>query len=933
MRELTIAVGGCLDVKRIAAVVIIGLGVLLMALAATRLIGRSGAQPTTGHAAGRKVPATRGANLVLVTVDTTRADRLGVYGGDPEVSPNLDRLAARGVTFLETQSSAPITLVAHASILSGRYPYHHQIRNNGMFALPESVPTLATVLRDHGYRTGAFVSAYVLARRYGLGRGFDVYDDDLSRGRHEAADVVPSRRAEVALEPALEWMLHSDGGQPFFCWIHFYDPHAPYDPPEEFRRRFATDPYSGEIAYMDSIIGRLTDFIAERGLADTTFVTVVGDHGEAFGEHGEQTHAVLLHQATLRVPWILSGPRLPRDAKIRVPVSIVDVAPTMCRLLGVPEPDGIDGLEVVDLLAGDAATYLDRSLYAETMLPRFQYGWSQLRSLRRNRWQLVSGSRDELFDLANDPRELVDRHDVEASTARELASELEAIVETDDDLGTAARTAVSQDEFERLRALGYLGLEAGPRLDPPDPRDLISAHVHTERSRALAAQGRAEEALAELVTMLDLDPQNTSALGLQARLLFQLRRIDDARETLERLLSLDPDNASAYRQLAQLELFERNPERALELSRLGADTRGAFQGLAVTEASALVALGRVEEASSLLDRRLEEHPDDAELLASRAGLYVIKGNVQRAEELLRHAVAVDALHSRSRMALAELLDGRGRTDEAVQLLEDLLRIDPGQAEALARIGTMRLVHPETARPYLEEAVRLQPFRHDYLMKLGVCFLRLGDHRRAEATLRRALELVPGDPEVLSNLGVVLTVQARYADAEEALHGALAARPGFDEARNNLALCLMYQGRLAEAEREVREVLERSPTMRDARLTLSSILNLCGRYDESIPVLEELRAEEGSDPEIGARLGIAFEAAGQRLPALPLLRKAVTDFPDNIQVLMAAARSEEAVGDPKMARRLFTTVARRASQADARDEAVAALERLALAGVP
>jgi len=910
-------------VKRLLAVVLAVAGAVLVVFALTRLTGRS---PGPG---GPPTRATSGANLVLVTLDTTRADHLGVYGGDEELTPNLDRLAAEGITFLETQSTAPITLVAHASILSGRYPFNHRIRNNGMFVLPDEVPTLATVLGARGYRTGAFVSAYVLARRYGLDRGFEIYDDDLSRGRHEAANVVPSRRAEVTLEPALEWLSGLDGDEPFFCWIHFYDPHAPYDPPEQFRRRHPTDPYSGEIAYMDSVIGQLLDYISSEGLADDTFVAVVGDHGEALGEHGEQTHAVLLHQATLRVPWILSGPRLPRDVKVRVPVSVVDLAPTVCRLLGVAPPDGADGVEVTGILTGDSARYLERSLYAETMLPRFQYGWSPLRSLRGARWHLVSGVREELYDLRNDPRELIELRDREAATARELAGDLAEIIGRDDDLGNAARTTISQDEMERLQALGYLGAEVGPRLDPPDPRDLITAHVHTERARGLAAQGRAEDALAELDTMLNLDPQNTSALSLQARLLGQLGRQQEGREVLERLLALEPDSAPAFRQLAQLELVQGNFERALELARIGADKRGAFEALAVTEAVALVALGRPGEATELLDDRLRDHPDESELLAARAGLHVAAGDLGEAEDLLRHAVEVDALHTRSRLALADLLDAQGRAGEAIPLLEELLRIDPGQTEALARIGIMRLDRPDVARPYLEEAVRLQPYRHDYLLKLGVCYVRIGDYRRAEAMLRRALELAPDDPDVLSNLAVALTVQGRYPEAEGALNTALEARPGFAEARNNLALCLMYQQRYTEAEREIRDVLDRNPRMRDARLTLSSILTETDRYAEAVTVLEALRDDGASDPELEARIGVALEAAGRTREALALLRTAVAAFPQNLRVLLAAARAEEAVGDAETARRLFAAIAQRAPRGELRAEAVVALDRLAL----
>jgi arylsulfatase A-like enzyme/tetratricopeptide (TPR) repeat protein len=912
--------------RRLLAVALTIAGVVLVAWAVTRLVGRPSAPQ-----GGTRIRPSKGANLLLVTLDTTRADYLGVYGGEEGLTPNLDRLAERGVTFLETQSTAPITLVAHASILTGRYPFNHEIRNNGMYVLPDDVPTLATVLGERGYRTGAFVSAYVLARRYGLDRGFEVYDDDLSRGRHEAANVVPSRRAEVTLEPAIEWLDSLEGDEPFFCWIHFYDPHAPYDPPEEFRRRYPTDPYSGEIASMDSVIGRLLDVLSERGLEENTFLAVVGDHGEALGEHGEQTHAVLLHQATLRVPFLLAGPRLPRATRVRVPVSIIDLVPTACRLLGVPQPAAVDGTSVTDLLAGDTATFLDRSLYAETMLPRFQYGWSQLRSLRRNRWHLVKGTREELFDLRDDPRELIDRRDLEATTGDGLAADLETIVGRDRDLGSAARTTISQDEMERLQALGYLGSEVAPRGDPPDPRDLITAHVHTERSRALAAQGLAEEALAELDTMLELDPQNTSALSLQARLLGQLRRFEEARAVLERLLALDPQSAPAYRQLAQLELIDRNPDRALELARLGAGKRGAFEALAVTEAAALVALGRVADAVALLDARLREHPDDPELLAARAGLHLAGGDTDSAETLLRHAVEVDALHTRSRLALADLLSAHDHIEEAVGLLRDLLRIDPGEAEALARIGTLWLDRPDAARPYLEEAVRLQPYRADHLLRLGVCYVRLGDHRRAEAALRRALDKAPDNPDVLSNLAVALTVQGRHSEAEEALRTALELRPGMAEAHNNLALCLMYQEKYAEAEREVLRALDDNPGMRDARLTLSTLMERTGRVDEAATVLESLRADSPSDPEIAARLGVALEAAGRTDEALSLVRAAMVSFPENLEVIRAAARAEEAAGDPAAAQRLYAKLAQRAPRGALRDEAVAALERMALAG--
>ena len=902
----------------------IGLAVLGSAIAVVGLVNVINRPRPPGAVKVRPAP---GANVLLITLDTTRADHLGAFGGDGDVTPHLDALAGRGITFFQAQSPAPITLVAHSSILSGLYPYHHGVRNNGTFSLPDTVPTLATVLQTEGYHTGAFVSAYVLARRYGLGRGFDIYDDDLSRGRQEQSNVVPSRRAEVTVDAAIDWITALDGKDPFFCWVHLYDPHAPYDPPAEYRRQYPSDPYSGEIAYMDAEIGRLLAHIEELGLTDDTFVTAIGDHGEALGEHGEQTHAILLHQATTKVPWILAGPHLPAGARVRTPVSSVDLLPTLCRLLDVdlPSTTKLDG---VALGPGGGQASAERPIYAETMLPKFQYGWSSLRSLRRGKWELVSGVHQELYDLDRDPRELIDRLDREQSAAREMGAELDRIATIDDEEELAQET-ISESEREKLAALGYVGFSDVERAAPPDPRDLIGAHVHVEKARALAGRGMAEEALIELDVMLADDPQNTSTLSLRAGILAGLGRLADAAEAFEKVIALDPDNAQSYRSLAQLELTRGRPGVALELARLGSEKRGAFGSLTATEATALVALGRVDEAVELLDGRLAKAPDDPELLASRASLHLAFGERTEGESLLRRAVEADALHHRARLALAIVLEHDGRPDDAVALLEDLLKIDPGHAGALARIGAIRLNDPNAARPYLEEAVRLQPRRADYLLRLGVCYIRLGDLRRAEASLRRGLELQPDDRDILNNLSIVLTLQEHYAEAEVVLRRILEAEPGFVEARNNLALCLLYQGRAREAEAEVRHALALDPNLRDARLTLSSILLETRRFAESTTVLSALATEEPDNPEIRARLGIALEAADDTSRALPLLRAAAPAYPQNLELMMALARAEEQAGDPESAQRLFASLAQTSPPGELRDEAVRALERLAL----
>jgi choline-sulfatase len=877
------------------------------------------------------VDPTRGADVLLITIDTTRADHLGCYGGNPEVTPVLDALARKGVLFEQMQAAAPITLPSHTTMLTGLYPLHHGVRNNGMFALSDDVETLATVFHDAGYATGAFVSASVLTRRFGLGRGFDVYDDDLSRGSQVTRRGVPSRRGDITVEVATDWLGSLPADRPFFCWIHLYDPHAPYEPPPEYRRKFPTDPYSGEIAFADSLVGEVVRYIDDKGLSDRTFVHVVSDHGEAFGEHGEQTHAILLHQATTHVPWIVTGPKVPQGIRFPSPTSGTDVAVTIAALAGVRVPNGkaSDGVNAFAVDADDPAGLQEREIVTETLLPKYQYGWSPLYGLRQGRWQLIRGTYSQLFDLQLDPRELSDVSGREKTVTAGMEQRLNTFTSHVDD--ERSRLDLSRSELDQLAALGYLGGEAAERADAPDPRDMIEAHVEFEAGRELVAQGDSDLALQALNGALERDPSDVAMLTERARLNLRTGRLDEARSDFQRCLLLDPDSATVYQGLAQVELRAGDFGKALELAEIGSTKRGAFESLSVLKAHALISLGRQDEARSFIDERLTEQPSDPDLLAIRGEFFAYDGDMQSAEEYFRKAVAEDALHLPSRFLLADLLKRTERSAEAVAVLEELLRIQPGNPRALAAIGDIKIGDAQSAAAYLEEAVRLDPKNHEALVNLGRVYIQMGLGAKAEGMLRRALEVRPGDTSATNNLAVSLIVQGRLAKAEEMLRALLAEHPDFAEARNNLSLTLARRGDLAAAEVEARRAIESNRDLLDPRLTLASICNGTGRHAEAVAVLEPFAAKNPAHTEFAVQYGIGLVGSNRAEEALPWLEQAmsVTQASDE-QVVLAFAQAKEAVGKTHEARDLYELAGQISTTPAVRATALEGIQRLATA---
>jgi choline-sulfatase len=617
--------------------------------------------------------------VVLVSIDTLRADYVGAYGAEGAHTPTLDGLAAKGVRFATAVAPTPLTLPSHSTMLTGLDPPRHGVRNNSTFRLPEDVPTLAERLRAHGFATAAFIGAVVLDRHFGLARGFDVYDDAMG-GRHAAGEHgFAERRAGEVVDAALAWLETAPSR--FLLWIHLYDPHANYDPPPGFLASFPGNPYAGEIAYADAELGRLLAAIDRRFPDGRTLVFATSDHGESLGEHGELTHSLTLYDATQRVPMLARGPSLPAGVVVEPQVTLADITPTLLALVGAPPIEDLDGRDLRPLL--DGATRTGRPAYLETIAPQVDFGWSPLLGIRTERFKYVRAPRPELYDLEADPREarnLLEEAD-SSPEATEVQAELSAVL--DARLARArppARTEAPGAERRReLEALGYLvgdvhrPLELGA-VGGVDPKDGL-ALVHTLMQAVQhMAWDRPEEALALLA------PLEGGGYVVDSHRSEAARLAGDA-EAAERYaraaLAWDARVPSSHVALGEALEAQGRREAAGQAFEAAAS-------LAPSLAEPLVGLGRIaeargqrEEAILRYQAALEQRTGSTEARWRLAALALEAGDEARASVLLAHVPEKDLLRPPAVLRLADADRRRGRHAEALARLRSGLEVRPG----------------------------------------------------------------------------------------------------------------------------------------------------------------------------------------------------------------------------------------------------------------
>jgi arylsulfatase A-like enzyme/Tfp pilus assembly protein PilF len=692
-----------------------------------------------------RTPTFPKAPIVLISVDTLRSDRLPAYGFTGVATPAVDALREDGILFERAYSHTPLTLPSHASLFSGLLPSRHGVRDNSGYRYDAAtLPHLPRLLKENGYTTGAMVSTFVLRAEAGLAADFDLYDSDIEV--RAAESLGNSQRSGTTTAAAAKAWLRGVANQPFFLFLHLYEPHTPYAPPEPWKSRYA-DPYVGEIAAADAVVGDVVAELERLGVYDRAIVVLLSDHGEGLLDHGEQEHGIFLYREALQVPLVVKLPGAERAGEtVQAPAQLVDVHATLLALAGIPAPDRHDGDHLLELERHGAP---ERSLYAETYYPRLHFGWSELTSLVAGSFQLIFGPDPELYDLTKDPAQRTNLRATERRRFAEMRSTLQGF-----EIALARPAQESEETAKQLAALGYLGglVRDDPTAEHPDPKTRIHVLDKLARALHLASSERYQEAVLQFQEVAAINPRMLDAwesmgqclqrLGRRQEalaafqrameisggvghvaiqiggLLLEMERFDEARTHAE--LGLPTSPAMANNLLAKIALARKDFAAAERLARLATAERGSRVGPLVTLATIQSETGRLQEALATTDTALADlarMEGDSKWM----GLYLVRGDV---------------------------LGRLGRIQEAEQAFLREIQESPGNTAAYTRLAALYASagQPQAAVTALRRMVEAQESPLSY--SEAVKTLRvLGDAQSAVALLAHARRRFPDSPEL------------------------------------------------------------------------------------------------------------------------------------------------------------------------------------------
>ena len=628
-----------------------------------------------------QTPAKPALNVVLITIDTLRADHVGCYGYKQIKTPNIDGLAADGVRFDHAFAVVPVTLPSHSTMLTGTYPMLSGMHDFSGNKLSPQQTTLAAVLKQAGYATGAVIGSAVLDSRFGLNQGFDFYYDHFEFSRLEESNLDEMERpGNVVADIALDW-LGKNSQKNFFLWMHLYDPHYPYRPPEPYSHEYAEHPYDGEIAFADEQVGRLLRFLKDNGLYRNTLIVLSGDHGESLGEHGEKTHGFFVYNASMHVPLIIRLPENTAARTVRDLVSLVDLMPTVLAALGLEIPSQVQGRSLLPELRGDNAVR-SRDLYSETFLPRLHFNWSELRATESAKYHFIDAPRPELYDLTKDPGEVHNLFAEKKAVGEEMRAKLTALIrEYSAGKEMAEKTGLDPALMERLKSLGYAGFSGGsnPNVanrDLPDPKDRIATYELISDAIADSQHGRYQESIEKLKAAIKTEPNSVPAHYLQGLNYYRSKMFSESVDELQKTVQLSPDYALA------------------------------FFNLGMAQAHA----GQIDAAIQTLQKTLQLDATNFEAAYNLGVAYLQKKQLAPAAEAFRQSVTINPELARGYRALGETLLYEDQFDEAISSLRRAVALapqEPSMHESLSRALNAKGLTAE-ADEEMRTAQRLAP---------------------------------------------------------------------------------------------------------------------------------------------------------------------------------------------------------------------------------
>ncbi len=648
----------------------------------------------------------RNANVLLITLDTLRADHLSCFNPQSVPTPHIDALATRGVRFVQAVAQVPLTTPSHASIMTGTYPQVHKVRDIGGFVLDKSVPTLASVAQGAGLETAAFVGAAVLSHHYGLNKGFETYNDDMGAKRDEGLlpGVVAEIRGDAVTERVLEWLERrhevsgrSASGKNFFLWVHYYDPHFPYDPPMPFKAKYSKDLYSGEVAFTDAQVGRLLQWLAGHGLNEKTLIVLMADHGESLGDHGEYTHGVFLYESTMHIPLIVAGPGIPQGQVVQQQVRSIDVMPTVADFLQVSPGDKVQGTSLMPLMIGqkEVPTHYN---YMETLYPKTSMGWSELRGMRTDQWKMIAAPKPELYRLDEDRAEKQNVKDRYPADADHLEKKIWEVAGQPGSLGTLERQPVDIETLSQLQSLGYAS--AGARRDlridmsGPDPKDRVEVLGVVEKSAELMNHDRFQAAIPMLKS-------------IQAK---------------------DPANPAIYQKLGVCFERIRQYQKAIDVYQTAIRNHADSDQTHASIGNNFVRVGKLQEAADAMEKAAEMNLTNLQNLANLATAYLQLGRLADCEKTLKAILAQNDRSGEAYNVYGLLSIQRGDGNTARSYLEKAVECDPDLTEPYLNLGLLaeKAGQPQIAVTYYKKFLeRARPKDHgQYIPKVKAAIAEL-----------------------------------------------------------------------------------------------------------------------------------------------------------------------------------------------------------------